>query len=188
MHCQSHSHLLSHNMDILPYDIAEVMKECCLKASSCTTNTCFGSSGTAKANKVQFEDLAQSFKNKSDQLLSANACDNIKEMFWKAAWHTVNRTRYYKSDAERDKREVEEAYQCIIKAGERSTRLAGEIRWMGWSAAWYCTNTMKNYTEHAKEGEAIYKSHFSKIYGDVNLVAMNFFMDNANSLQAKPKL
>ncbi len=175
-------------MDILPYDIAEDMKECCLKASSSTANERLGSRGSARADKVQFEDLAQSFEKKSDQLLSSNVCGNIKEMFWKAAWHTANTRKNYNSDAERDKREMEEAYQHIIKAGEVSTQLADNLKWMGWNAAWFCANTLCNYTEDAKEDEARYKSHFSKITGDVNLVTMNFFMDNAKSLQAKPKV
>ncbi len=175
-------------MDILPYDIAEVMKECCLKASSSKANEHFGSRGTAQADKVQFGDLAQSFKKKSDQLLSANVCDNIKEMFWKAACHVANTKAKCKRDAERDMSEMEEACQRIIKAGDVSTQLAKNLRQMGYQAAWYLTNKVSGYTDEAKAPEARYKSDFNKITGDVNLVAMNFFIDKAKSQQAKPKV
>ena len=59
---------------------------------------------------------------------------------------------------------------------------------MGWNAAWYAANTIVGYHDDAKRDEAKFEDHFRKISGDVNLVAMNFFTDEAKILADKPKI
>lgn len=175
-------------MNVLPADVAEQMKWCAWRASWHCSNTRKGYKGDAGTDKVAFNDHADAFKMKSSDLLSAETCDNIKWMFWNAAWHTANTRWNYKQDAQKDKERMEEHYQNICRKKELSERLASDLKELGWSAAWYCANTRCGYTEDAKVDKAKFESFSQKIVGEVNLVAVNFFTDQAKMLKEKPVL
>lgn len=173
-------------MDAFPADVAEQMKWCAWRASWHCSNTRKGYKGDASTDEVAFNDHADAFKKKSSEFLSAETCDDIKWMFWNAAWHTANTRWNYKKDAKKDKEKVEEHYQNIRRKEELSERLASDLQELGWSAAWYCANTRCGYTEDAKGDKARFESFSQKIAGDVNLVAINFFTDKAKVFSQKP--
>lgn len=175
-------------LKIFPADIAEEMKECAEKASWSCAKERKGKRGEADAEKVAFEQHADAFKKKSVGLLSPNTCDDIKWMFWNAAWHTANTRAGYSSDASRDKAKMEEHYRNIVKNGEVTEKLASDLKWMGWNAAWYAANTSVGYRDDAKRDAAKIQDHFQKIQGEVNLVSMNFFIDQAKLLTEKPNV
>lgn len=175
-------------MDVLPVDIAEEMKECALSAGKSTTEERFGRKGEADANKVGWNEHAESFTEKSDGLLSPEICADIKTMFWYQAWRTANERKGYRSDAARDIQKVDETFEQIVGRGEMSQKLANHVKDMGWNIAWWCANTKVGYDDDAVRDKAKYEADYSKIHGDINLVAMNFNMDKAKKLEEKPKV
>lgn len=175
-------------LKVLPNDVAEEMKECALRGSWHCAKVRKGKRGDADAEKVAFEHHADAFKKKSEGLLSTTTCDEIKSMFWFAAWHTANTRKGYNSDASRDKRDMETHYQNVLKTGDVTEQLATDMKWMGWNTAWYAANTIVGYHDDAKRDKAKYEDHFNRIRGKVELVAMNFFTDKAKILAQKPRI
>lgn len=175
-------------LSILPSDVAEEMKMCSQKASWSCAKERMGSRGDADAEKVAFEQHAESFKKKSVGLLSTSTCDEIKSMFWFAAWHTANTRKGYEKDAKNDKKRMEEHYEAVVKIGEVTDDLASNLKWMGWNAAWYAANKMVGYDDDAKRDEAKLEANFQKCLGDVTLKEMNFFTDKAKTLAEEPRV
>ena len=136
-------------MDVLPVDIAEEMKECALSAGKSTTEERFGRKGEADANKVGWNEHAESFTEKSDGLLSPEICADIKTMFWYQAWRTANERKGYRSDAARDIKKVDEMFEQLVGRGEMSQKLANHVKDMGWNIAWWCANTKVGYDDDA---------------------------------------
>ena len=174
-------------MDIIPADAAEALK-CAIAAGNSTANERFGSKGEADAEKVHFNQHADSFKKKMKGFLSAETCDDIKPMFWYQAWRTANERKGYRSDAASDIKTVEEKFQKIVQSGELAKRLASNVHSIGWNIAWYCANTLYGYDDDAKRDKAKYKDAYSKISGDINLVDMKFHTDTSKILSEKPKV
>ena len=175
-------------LTILPSDVAEEIKNCAEKASLHCAKVRMGGRGDADAEKVYFEQHAEAFKMKAKGLLGTSTCDDIKNMFWFAAWHTANTRVGYKSDAARDERQMNEYFDNIVKTEEMTRQLATDIKWLGWNCAWHAANTLKRFKDDAKRDEAKIRQHFQAICGEVNLVSMNFFTNEAKILQKKPKV
>ena len=175
-------------MNVLPADVAEEMKKCAWYVSWHCSNTRKGNIGEAGKDAVAFNDHADAFKKKSSDFLSAETCDDIKWMFWDAAWHTANTRSNFKQDTKKHEEMVEKHYQNICRTRELSERLASNLKEMGWNAAWYCANTLYGYTEDAKVDEAKFESFSQKLVGEVNLVEVNFFTDEAKMLKEEPVL
>ena len=171
-------------MDVLPYDVAEKMKDCAWATAWHAANTRMGSEGDAQADKVSFQDNADEFKQKATGILTEE--DHIKWMPWNAAWYTANTRKGYDDDATKDKENVEAGYNAIVAGGEMSETLVENIRGMSWFASWYCANTRKGYSDDAKADEAKANSYFRKISGEVRLVSMKFDMDTAHVLGQRP--
>ena len=123
-------------LNIFPGDVAKEIKECAQKASAHCAKVRMGKRGDADAEKVAFEQRAESFKKKAEGLLSTSTCDEIKWMFWSAAWHTANTRVGYKSDAARDERQMNEHFDKIVKSREITEKLATNVKWLGWNCAW----------------------------------------------------
>ena len=175
-------------MDIIPADAAEDLKKCTIAAGNSTANERFGSQGEADAEKVHWNQYADSFKKKVNGFLSADTCNDLKSMFWYQAWRTANERKGYKSDAASDIKTVEEKYQKIVQRGELSKGLASNVHSMGWNIAWYCANTLYGYDDDAKRDKAKYEDAYSKISGEINLVDMKFRTDASKILSEKPKV
>ncbi len=173
---------------IFPQDVADELKACAEKASWHTARERFGKKGEADAEKIEMEKHFRNLKQKSDGLLSEKTCGEIKSMFWFAAWHTANTRKGYESDAKRDKKQVEGHYKNLVEGREVDGKLAANLKEMGWAAAWLAANTIVGYKDDAKRDKANLDSHFEQISGEVNLVAMNFFTDEAKILAEKPKV
>ena len=178
----------SMSINILPKDIADELKACAEKASWHCARLRMGKKGAADAEKIDMGKHFKIFKQKSEGLLSERSCDEIKGMFWYAAWHTANTRVGYKSDAKRDKIQMEEHFEKLVSAGDVQKSLATDIKWLGWNCAWYAANKMKGYEDDTVRDKANVESHFQKIAGDVNLVDVKFFMDKAKILEGKPKV
>jgi len=183
---QSHAELDCCSMDKLPKDIAQGMLDCALNVAKSTANERFGSEGESIAALLNFEKSAAVFTEKASDLLSKSVCDDIKWMFWNAAWATANERRGYNGDAKKDRKRMEESCQKIVNSKLVTASLAENIKKMGLYSGWYWANTKKGYKDDAIANKAIYESYFDKIVGDANLIEMNFLMDQAKILQEKP--
>lgn len=146
-----------------------------------------GKKGESDAEKIAMGQHFRQLIKKSEGLLSEKTCDEIKSMLWFAAWHTANTRVGYKSDAQRDKRQVNEHFENIIRGGEIQKELATHVKELGWSCAWLAANTMKKYEDDAVRDKANVDSHFEQIKGEINLVDMKFSVDDAKVLTSKPK-
>lgn len=175
-------------LDLFPKDIADELKGLAEKASFSCAEERFGSQGKADAAKIEAGQHFDNFKEKSEGLLLKASCDDISGIFWYEAWYTANTRKGYKSDANRDKATVEQHGKNLIQRGEVSEALATNLIEMGWAAAWYAANTAVGYDDDAVRDSANLALYFSKIQGEVNLIAMNFFMDQANILSQQPKV
>lgn len=175
-------------LNIFPIDVADEIKSYAEKASSNCAKERFGSKGEADAAQIEAEQHYDQFKEKSEGLLSNQSRENIKLMLWREAWYTANTRKGYDGDANNDKQAIEEHYQRVISAGEVSTTLLTNVKEMGWGAAWFAANTSVGYDDDAVRDKANLEAYFAKIHGEVNLVAMNFFMDEAKILSQKPNV
>ncbi|KAJ7370461.1 hypothetical protein OS493_032025 [Desmophyllum pertusum] len=169
-------------------DVADELKSYAEKASSCCSKVRFGRKGEADAAKIEADQHYDNFKDKSKGLLTDKSYTNIKLMLWRAAWYAANTRIGYDDDAENDLKSVKEHYYNLINEGEVSETLAKNVRKMGSSAAWFAANTIVGYKDDAVRDKANLDASFNKIGGQINLVAMNFFMDDAKILAEKPKL
>ena len=175
-------------LNFLPVDVAEEIKKCAEAAAQSTANERFGSQGEADAQKVHWQEHAAAFTKQADGLLSKQMCGDIQYMFWFQAWRTANERKGYKSDAKNDIEKVDGYVKSIKSRGEIADYLADNIRNMGWNIAWYWANTLYGYNDDAKRDKAKLEADYSKIHGDVKLLDMKFYTDQAKVLQEKPKV
>ncbi|XP_078380466.1 uncharacterized protein LOC144663408 [Oculina patagonica] len=188
-------------LEILPLDVAKELKGYAEKAASHCAKMRLGNRGEANADKIESKNHYDSFKEKCRGLLSDKSCEDIKSMLWYTAWHAANATKSkrmrswqcakrnrYKSVAASDGRVIQTKYQDVVRKGEMSEALARNVKEMGWNAAWYATHTVVGRHDDALRDKANLDSYFDKIHGDVNLVAMNFIMDEAKILSQRPKV
>ena len=186
-------------LEILPLDVAKELKGYTEKASSHCAKMRLGNRGEADADKIESKNHFDSFKEKCKGLLSGKSCEDIKSMLWYTAWHAANTTKSkrswqcakrnrYKADAASDKRVIQAKFQDVVSKGEISEALAINVKEMGWNAAWYAANTIVGRADDARRDKANLESYFDKIHGDVNLVAMNFIMEEAKILSQRPKI
>lgn len=177
-------------MDVLPYDIANDMKSCALKAGlSASHEHIKMSRGEAKAYEMAYNIHAVLFRKKSSDFLSAETCEEIVAMFWHAAQYTaIDLTGLdLLYNRELHKESAEQKFQSIVERGEMTKTLISNVKEMGWNAARYYANTASAWgkRDDAEEDKAKYESHFSKIH-EVNLVAIYFCLDGAKILGEKP--
>ena len=186
-------------LEILPLNVANELKGYAEKAGWHCVKVRFGNRGEADANKVESKNHFDSFKEKCKGLLSKKTCEDMRSMIWHTAWHAANTTKskqswqfaerkQYKSEAASDKQEIEARYKDVVKKGEISEALARNVKEMGWNAAWFAANTIVGRSDDALRDKANLDSYFDKIHGDVNLVAMNFIMEEAKILSQDPKV
>ncbi|XP_078370267.1 uncharacterized protein LOC144654019 [Oculina patagonica] len=186
-------------LDIFPLDIAKELKGYAAKAASHCAKMRLGNRGEADADKIESKNHFDSFKDKCKGLLSDKSCEDIKSMLWYTSWHAANTTKSkrswqcakrnrYKSDAASDERVIQAKFQDVVSKGEISEALATNVKEMGWNAAWYAALTIVGRRDDALRDKANLDSYFDRLHGDVNLVAMNFIMDEAKILSQKPKV
>ena len=186
-------------LEILPRDVANELKGYAEKASWYCVKLRLSNRGEADAHRVESKNHFYSFKEKCQGLLSNKTCEDIMSMLLSTAWHAANTTKSqeswyysksnrYKSDAASDKKDIEATYQDVVNKGEISETLARNVKEMGWNAAWFATHTIIGYRDDALRDKANLDSYFEKIQGDVNLVAMNFIMEEAKILSRRPKV
>ena len=186
-------------LDILPLDVATELKGCAEKAGCHCAKMGLGNRGEADADKIESENHFDSFKEKCKGLLSDKSCEDIKSMLWSTAWHVANTTKSkrswqcakrnrYKSNAASDKRGIQAKYNDVVSKGEISKALTTNVQQMIWHAAWYAAHTIVGRRDDALRNKANLDSYFNKIHGDVNLVAMNFIMDETKILSQKSKV
>ena len=186
-------------LEVLPVDVAEELKRYAEKYAWYFTKMQLGDRCRAGADKIKAKDHFHSFKTKCKGLLSDRSCEDIKLMLKKGNTYEVNETKrkkywlptqrnQYKAFAASDKNVLEAKYQEIINRGEISETLATNVRELGRNAAQLATHTIVGRRDDAKRDQANLDSYFNKIRGEINLVAMNFFMDEAKILSQTPKV
>ena len=189
----------SEPLEILPLDVAEELKGYAEKAAWHCSKMRLGDRGDADADKIEAKNHYDSFKEKCKGLLSGKSCENIRSMLWNASWYAANKTKskrcwqltkrnQYKADAASDKKGVQEMYQDVVSGGEITEHLASNVRELGRNAAQLAAHTIVGRHDDAKRDQANLDSYFNKIHGQINLVAMNFFMDEAKILSKNPKV
>ena len=186
-------------LEVLPVDVAEELKGYAEKASWHCCKMRLGDRGDADADKIEAKNHFDSFKEKCKGLLSNRSCEDIRSMLWNAAWYAANKTKskrcwsftkrnQYKADAASDKIGVQAMYQDVVYRGEITETLATNVRELGKNAARHAAHTIIGRRDDAKRDQANLNSYFNKIRGEINLVAMNFFMDEAKILSQTPKV
>ncbi len=150
-------------INVLPANIAGDMKSCAWFASWYTSNSRSGNIDDAKNDIAAFYDYANKFKVKSSGLLSEQTCNDIKWMFWNAAWYTANTRWSIYNDAKYDKIRMDKHYDNIVSSGEISESLASDLENMGWAAARYCASLRSGYDNDAQEDLAWFKEFSQKI-------------------------
>lgn len=170
-------------LKVFPKDVADEIKKIAEKATFSCAEVKMGSQGRADVNSTQMKDHLHNLKQIAQDLISDHTCNNIQEMFSYSGWHTANTRVGNDSDAARDKTQVEDFYQQIIKSGELDKTLAENVKSLGWNCAWYAANSLK-----AIRDKANIESDFLRIQGEVNLVCMNFIMDKAEMLSQKTQI
>ncbi|KAJ7370460.1 hypothetical protein OS493_032024 [Desmophyllum pertusum] len=175
-------------LNIFPSDVADELKSYAEKASSFCAKVRFGKEGEADAAKIEADQHYDNFKDKSKGLLTDKSYKNIKVMLLRTAWYAANTRKGCKDEAENDKKSVKEHYYNLIKEGEVSETLATNVREMGSSAARFTVDTIVGNKDQAVRDKANLDACFNKIRGDVNLVAVNFFMNEAKILSEKQKV
>ena len=177
-------------LEILPLDIAEELKGYAEKAAWHCSKMRLGDRGDADADKIEAKKHYDSFKEKCKGLLSDRSCEDIRSILLNAAWYAANKEKskrcwwftkrnQYKADADSDKIGVQAMYQDVVYRGEITETLATNVRELGRNAARFAAHTIVGHHDDAKRDQANLDSYFNKIRGNVNLVAMNFFMDEA---------
>lgn len=186
-------------LEILPMDVAEELKGYAEKASWHCSKMRLGDRGDADADKIEAKNHFDSFKEKCKGLLSDRSCEDIRSMLWSAAWYEANKTKtkrcwwltkrnQYKADAASDKIILQAMYQDVVYRGEITGTLATNVRELGRNAARLAAHTIVGRHDDARRDQANLESYFNKIRGEINLVAMNFFMDEAKILSQTPKV
>ena len=185
-------------LKILPLDAAKELKEYAEKAAWHCSKMRLGDRGDADADKIEAKNHFDSFKEKCMGLLSSKSCEYIRSMLWSTAWYAANKTKskrcwlltkrnQYKEDASSDKMGVREMYENVINGGEINETLATNVRELGRNAAQLAAHTIVGRHDDAKRDQANLDSYFDKIHGEINLLAMNFFMEEAKILSQRPK-
>ena len=186
-------------LEILPLDVAEELKGYAEKAAWHCSKMRLGDRGEADADKIEAKNHYDSFKERCKGLLSDRSCEDIRSMLWNAGWYAANKAKskrcwwfnkrnQYKADAASDKIAVQAMYQEVVYGGEITETFATNVRELGRNAARLAAHTIVGRHNDAKRDQANLDSYFNQIRGDVNLVAMNFFMDEAKILSQTPKV
>ena len=176
------------SINILPVDVAKEMMECALDAGWATANERFGSQGEADARKTQWKDHAYKMKKLSIGILKDSTCSDIQNMFLYQAWRTANERKGYSNDRDNDIKAIKRYYNNILNSGDLTSTLAANIKSMGGNIAWYCANTIVGYDDDAVRDKANYESAYSRIHGEITLVEMKFFTNQADVKSRKPKV
>ena len=186
-------------LEIFPLDVAEELKGYAEKASWHCSKMRLADRGDADADKIDAKNHYDSFKGKCKGLLSERSCEDIRSMLWNTAWYAANKAKSkkcwwftkrnkYKADAASDKEGIQAMYQNIVYGGEITETLATNVRDLGRNAALLAAHTIVGRHDDAKRDQANVDSYFNKIRGDINLVALNFFIDEAKILSQTPKV
>ena len=186
-------------LEILPLDVAEELKRYAEKAASHWSKRLLGVRGEADADRIEAKKHYDSFKEKCKGLLSDRSCEDIRSMLWNAARYKANKAKskrcwllfernQYKKDAASDKRGVQAMYHAVLNGGEINKTLATNVSELGRYAALFATHTIIGRHDDALRDQAFVDSYFNEICGEINLVAMNFFMDEAKILSQTPKV
>ena len=139
------------------------MRNCAEQAALTTANDRFGSRQNMKDARGKFNDQAEDFKKKASDHLSNSTCEDIKWMFWNAAWAAANERKGYGVDGGKNKEKMEEHYSNIVGSNEMTTYLADNIKWMGWNYSWYWVNTLSGNHNDAQDDKERYEDHFNEL-------------------------
>jgi len=186
-------------LEILPLDVAEELKEYAEKAAWSCSRKSLGDREEADADKIEAKNHFHSFRDKCKGLLSDRLCEDIRSMIKDVASYVTNKTiskkswwltkrNQYKAYAVICKRKFQAKYQDIVNRGEISQTLATNLLELGRNAALLATHTIVGRHDDAKRDQANLDSYFNNIYGEINLVAVNFILDEAEILSRTPKV
>jgi len=166
------------NLNIVPNDVAGLMKECALSASWYTANTRYGYDNDAAADYVRYQNYAAEFTLLAEDLISADVSADIRDMFYFAAWAAANERKGYGDEAAADRERMGQYLAEVKASGQMTDDLAQNMFEMGWSAAWYAVNSRWGYSDAANDEQRM-NSYYNTIRGQYNLIAMNFFPEHA---------
>jgi len=165
------------NLNIVPNDVAGLMKECACSAGWYTANIRYGYDNDAAADLVRYNSYKAEFAQLAEDLLSADVSLDIAEMFMSSAWAAANERKGYSGDAAADRERMGEWLALVKASGQMTDDLAQNIFEMGWSAAWATANGRWGYDN--SNDVARMNSYYDDIRGQYNLIAMNFFDEHA---------
>ena len=185
--------------EILPIDVAEELKGYAEKSAGYRSKKYFGNRGEADVDKIEAKDHFHSFREKCKGLLSDRSCEDIRSMIKNAASYKANKTKgkkswlsaegkRYKATAAICEKKFHATYKAVVNRREISKPLATNLLELGRHAGQLATHTIVGRHDDAKRDQANLHSYFNKICGEINLVAMNFFMDDAKILSQTPKV
>jgi len=186
-------------LEILPFDVAEELKGYAEKAAWYSSKKGLGDRGEADADRIEATKNFHSFTEKCKGLLSVRSCEDIRSMIKNVASYEASKTKskrcwrltkrnYYKAFAAICKNIFQEKCQDLINRGEITATLATYLLELGQHAALLATHTVVGRHDDVKRDKANLESYFDKIRKEINLVAMNFFMDEAKILSQTPKV
>ena len=185
-------------LESLPFDVADELKGYAEKAAWHCSKMLFGDRGEADTDRIKANNHYESFKEKCKGLLSDKSREDVRSMLWNAASYAANETKrkkcwftkrnHYKANASSDEKEIEKKFQDVVNEGEITKTLARNVKEMGMNAAWFAAHTIVGRDDDAMLNQAKLDWHFMKMRGEINLVAMNFIMDEAKILSEKPKV
>ena len=140
-----------------------------------------------------------SFKEICEGFLSEPTCKGIKSMLKCAGSYTAKMKKSeqsrmpwnyhgYSTEAENDKQTMDKYYRDVIGKQEISENLANNIRNMGLSAAWWAAYSVFGPEDEKIRTIAQLNKDFERIHGDVNVVNMNFIMNEVRLLSKRPPM
>lgn len=138
-----------------------------------------------------------SFKEKCEGFLSERTCKDIKSMLKCAGCYIAKmkkseKSRWfwsykgYPSEAEHERKKMENYCQDVIGKREISATLAKNIKKLGEAAAWLAAYSVFGSEEEKMGSEDQLNTDFERIHGDVKLVNMNFITNEAKILSQRP--
>ena len=187
--------------EILPLDVAEELKGYAEKSAGYRSKKYFGNRGEADADKIEAKDHFNSFREKCRGLLSDRSCEDIRSIIKNAASYEANKTKgrksrwsisakgnKYKATAVICEEKFEAKYKAIVNRREITKKLATNLLELGRHAGRLATHTIVGRYDDARRDQADLDSYFNKIRGEINLVDMKFFTDEAKILSQTPKV
>lgn len=150
------------------------------------TNERMGPQSDVAQNKLDAEEHMENMGKRSQGLLSGSDVDHFKWLAFNAGWHAANDRYGYKTDAAKDRKNMDEHRDALFESSVLGSSLVENLYQLCFNAAWYTANERYGYTDDAKTNRAYFDSYAEKIGGEVVLTKVDFDIDEAKTMGTKP--